>query len=125
MIARAKRTMTADDIARLRARQHTEVSVVVRSVGRPRGVTDDMCRGSAARVRASDIEIVRRLFPSHLRRVREFAGVSVAELATAIDSSPSTIHAYERGPRVPSISMLIAISLALRVPLDHLIPGAP
>lgn len=99
---------------------HKRPNIVARPVGRPRGSRDMF--GRAFVVVDEHVDALARRFAEHLRTVREDANVSVAELAAAMGYSAMTLHAYERGAVVPSLMALIRMALALRVPLDHLIP---
>lgn len=94
--------------------------LVARSIGRPRG--SRMLHGAAKRVDAHVVSVVRLAFCEQIRRVREDAGVSVDELALAIGRKASTVHCYERGVINLSVDTLAAIAMALRVPVDHLVP---
>lgn len=98
-------------------------AVMSRPAGRPRGSRDSDTPNPATRV---DVDVVRSIeasFASHLRMVRLDAGVSVIELAAGMGYSTDAIGAYESGRVVPSLHALIRMSLALCVPLEHLIPS--
>ncbi len=96
--------------------------MIRRRVGRPRGSRDRY--GAARRVDTRAIENVTRALSEHLRHVRESANVAVDELAAAIGVQPSTVHRYESGRSVPPFQRLAAISIALGLPLEHLVPEA-
>jgi transcriptional regulator with XRE-family HTH domain len=48
------------------------------------------------------------------RRIRELAGVTQAELGTAVGVDGSTIHRWERGSRRPSGAPALAYAKALK-----------
>ncbi len=56
-----------------------------------------------------------------LRRERERAGKSLAELAAASGVSKSTLHALEQGEGNPTLSTLWSLATALAVPLGALL----
>jgi ribosome-binding protein aMBF1 (putative translation factor) len=91
-----------------------------RAVGRPRGSRDR--RGSARRVDGDALRFVVRSFGEQIRRAREDADVSAEELAAATGLHVGTIHHYEAARSRPSLRSLVAIAMALRVPVDHLVP---
>lgn len=88
--------------------------------GRPRGSRDR--HGKAKRVDGRALRFAVRAFGEQIRRVRESADVSAAELAAATGLNVMTIHAYERAAARPSLRSVVAIAMALRVPVDHLVP---
>src|SRR5512145_1063418 len=63
------------------------------------------------------------------RRIRDrrlAAGMTLGELAAAIDRAPSQVSAIENGKREPRLSMLRTIALALGTTADELLrPDAP
>lgn len=91
-----------------------------RAVGRPRG-SRDRC-GAARFVDSGVRDFVVRAFGEQIRRARESADVAADELAMAIGCHPRTIHGLEAGTRTPRLSTLVAIAMALGVPVDHLVP---
>ena len=56
-----------------------------------------------------------------LRRAR---GWSQAELARALQISPSAVGMYEQGRREPSLSAVVALSRTFGVSVDYLLTGA-
>lgn len=88
--------------------------------GRPTG-SRDRC-GAARRINARTVAFVVLAFADSIRRAREGANVAVEELAAAIGMNPSSLYGYERGDSRPSLTTLVAIAMALRVPVDHLVP---
>ncbi len=103
------------------ARVAGEGESVRRKTGRPRGSVDR--RGAARRVSPSVLSFVVRSFGEQIRRVRENANVSADELAVAIGVDPETVMRWESTRRVPRLRNLVAIAIALRVPVDHLVPS--
>ena len=57
--------------------------------------------------------------------LRKCAGMTQTELASHIHVSPSTIGMYEQGRRLPTISILTALSQEFNVTIDYLISGTP
>lgn len=57
----------------------------------------------------------------NIRRSREQAGLSLADLATAAGVGKSTLHAIEQGDANPTLSTLWSLATALRVPLGSLL----
>lgn len=92
----------------------------MRGRGRPRGSCDR--RGRAYRVNGDALTFTLRSFGEQMRHVREEADVSADELAAATGLSKQTIFAYERAAIRPSLRSIVAIAMALRVPIDHLVP---
>jgi ribosome-binding protein aMBF1 (putative translation factor) len=95
-------------------------ALVSRSTGRPRGSVDR--HGKARRVDRSTVKVIMTAFAEHLRHVRESENVSVAELAAAMGVLPGVVHRCENGRIYPTLERLVSISLALGLPLDHLVP---
>ncbi|WP_432929798.1 helix-turn-helix domain-containing protein [Microbispora sp. CA-135349] len=63
---------------------------------------------------------------SQVRRLREFRGLSVAELARLSGVSRATLSGIEAGRGNPTIETISAIAVALRLPLgDLLVDPAP
>jgi transcriptional regulator with XRE-family HTH domain len=63
----------------------------------------------------------RRTIGLLIRRAREGAGRTVAQLAEALQTKPATIKAYELGMHEPSLVELLAISDWLSVPVTALL----
>jgi transcriptional regulator with XRE-family HTH domain len=61
----------------------------------------------------------------NIRTLREAAGRSLADLATAAGLSKTTLHGIEQGDANPTLSTLWALAHALDVPLGGLIESAP
>ena len=59
-----------------------------------------------------------------LRHIRLSRGLSLHEVAAAVDVHYSTISAYERGTRHPSHSVLVRLSQLYQVPVPYLVCGA-
>jgi len=59
-----------------------------------------------------------------IRRLREAADRSLADLAEAAGLSRTTLHGIEQGEANPTLSTLWALAAALAVPLGRLIEGA-
>lgn len=59
-----------------------------------------------------------------IRRLREAADRSLADLAEAAGLSRTTLHGIEQGEANPTLSTLWALAAALEVPLGRLIEGA-
>ncbi len=78
--------------------------------------------GKAKRVDCQALAFVVRSYGEQIRRVREDADVSAAELAAAIGVHERTVAHWETGARIPRLNHLTAIAMALRVPVDHLVP---
>src|SRR6478609_4279515 len=61
---------------------------------------------------------------SRLRQLRTRRGITLAALAETTGISKSTLSRLESGQRRPTLELLLALSMAYRVPLDDLV-GAP
>jgi transcriptional regulator with XRE-family HTH domain len=61
---------------------------------------------------------------SRLRRLRTQRGITLTGLAETTGISKSTLSRLESGQRRPTLELLLALSMAYRVPLDDLV-GAP
>lgn len=62
--------------------------------------------------------------PTRLRAVRNRRGMTLVEVSDRTGVSRSTLSRLETGQRRPTLELLLALSLAYRVPLDDLV-GAP
>ncbi|MFC7359798.1 helix-turn-helix domain-containing protein [Nocardioides astragali] len=62
--------------------------------------------------------------PTRLRAVRNRRGMTLVEVSDWTGVSRSTLSRLETGQRRPTLELLLALSLAYRVPLDDLV-GAP
>lgn len=89
-------------------------------MGRPRGSKDR--RGKARLVDGRALGFVVRAFGEQMRRAREEANVSASELAAAVQLDVATIHRYENASARPSLRSVVAIAMALGVPVEHLVP---
>ncbi|MFW6090713.1 MAG: helix-turn-helix domain-containing protein [Actinomycetota bacterium] len=62
----------------------------------------------------------------NIRRIRQAAGRTLADLSAAADVSKTTLHSIEQGEANPTLGTLWALATALRVPLGELLePPAP
>ncbi|MGI5398526.1 helix-turn-helix domain-containing protein [Streptomyces sp. CA-135486] len=62
------------------------------------------------------------MFNRHHFTARRIAlGLSVEELASELQASPSTVYRWESGATCPSLRMLVAVTRILSVPLLALI----
>lgn len=52
-----------------------------------------------------------------IKEWREFQSLSVMQLAAALGTHPSTVHAWENGTRVPLASSLYRLATTLKVPV--------
>ena len=57
----------------------------------------------------------------NIKRLRQAAGQSLADLAGAAELSKTTLHALEQGAANPTLSTLWNLATALRVPLGELL----
>lgn len=73
--------------------------------------------GSAAAAVAGALAEV----PARLRMVRTRRGMTLVEVAEQTGISKSTLSRLETGRRRPTLEILLALSLAYRVPLDDLV----
>ena len=62
---------------------------------------------------------------SNIRRARKQAGLTQAELASALDSEKNTVSRYERGDRLPSLEVIYQIADVLSVQGHDLFPNQP
>ena len=62
---------------------------------------------------------------ANLRRRRQAAGLSLADLASAAGLGKTTLHALELGEGNPTLSTLWALATALGVPLGDLLDDRP
>lgn len=67
---------------------------------------------------------VRSRWGENLRRARERAGVSQAELAERVPCTRQAVSAWERGVSAPSYPMQVALARALRRNPSRLFPAA-
>jgi len=58
---------------------------------------------------------------SHLRKLREAAGLSVRELARRIDQQPTNVSFWERTGKFPRSDVLIPMAKALGVSVEELL----
>lgn len=68
--------------------------------------------------------MVARQIGRNIRRLREAADRSLADLAESAGLSRTTLHGIEQGEANPTLSTLWALAAALGVPLGRLIEGA-
>lgn len=59
--------------------------------------------------------------PSRLTTLREERQLSKRQLADALGISPSSVSSYENGERLPSLDMLVKLSLFFNVTSDFLL----
>lgn len=59
--------------------------------------------------------------PTRLTLLREERKLSKRQLANAMGISPSSISSYENGERLPSLDMLVKLSLFFNVTSDYLL----
>lgn len=69
----------------------------------------------------SDLEQVERVVRTRLRSLRTTLGLSLEELASRTNLSPSTISRVETGKRTISLDILLPLARALQVDLDELL----
>ena len=62
---------------------------------------------------------------THIASLRQYCGLSQAELAQKLHISTSTVGMYEQGRREPSVDTLISLSRIFGVSLDYLLSGRP
>jgi transcriptional regulator with XRE-family HTH domain len=58
---------------------------------------------------------------SHLRQLREAAGLSVRELARQIGQSPTNLSYWERSGQLPRSDVLLPLTKALGISLEELL----
>ena len=58
---------------------------------------------------------------SHLRQLREAAGLSVRELARRIDQQPTNVSFWERTGKLPRSDVLVPMAKALGVSVEELL----
>jgi DNA-binding XRE family transcriptional regulator len=96
-----------------------------RVIGRPPGSHDRNGRarriGSAAR-RPSSWRTLCEAFGRRLRVLREEKDIAASELAAAIGAATATIFSWERGDRMPSMTVLCMVAVALDCSLVDLMP---
>ena len=62
---------------------------------------------------------------ARIAALRREAGMSQAQLAQALQVSPSAVGMYEQGRREPSADTLVALSEIFGVTTDYLLTGKP
>lgn len=62
---------------------------------------------------------------SRIAALRKHANMSQAELARALQVSPSTVGMYEQGRREPSAATLVTLARIFQVSTDYLLTGRP
>ena len=62
---------------------------------------------------------------ARIAALRREAGMSQAQLAQALQISPSAVGMYEQGRREPSADTLVALSEIFGVTTDYLLTGKP
>ena len=62
---------------------------------------------------------------ARIAALRREAGMSQAQLAQALQVSPSAVGMYEQDRREPSLSAMVTMSEALGVSVDYLLTGTP
>ena len=68
-----------------------------------------------------DVDLFVRTVASNIRRLRQEANLTLAELAGAAGLGKSTLAQLESGKANPSVETLWAIAAALRVPFARLV----
>ena len=62
---------------------------------------------------------------THLRSLREQAGISLRELSRQIDVHPSNVSFWENNDKLPSSGVLLKMAHALGVQVEELLGGDP
>ncbi len=62
---------------------------------------------------------------ARIAALRREAGMSQAQLAQALQISPSAVGMYEQGRREPSADTLVELSRIFSVSVDYILTGAP
>jgi len=62
---------------------------------------------------------------SHLRELREDAGLSLRELARQLEVHPSNVSFWENQDKLPSSSILLKMAESLGVTVEELLGGKP
>ncbi len=62
-------------------------------------------------------------FAVRLRMLREKAGLTVEELAEAMEVTPTTVYDWESTKSAPKIAVLLDLAAALGVTVRSLMPG--
>ena len=60
-----------------------------------------------------------------IRARRTRRGMTLAQLAIALDASPFTVNSWERGRRLPSLTSLVPVAAALDTTVVDLLTGIP
>lgn len=60
-----------------------------------------------------------------IRARRTSRGMTLAQLAIAVDASPFTVNSWERGRRLPSLNSLVPVAAALATTVVDLLTGIP
>lgn len=60
-----------------------------------------------------------------LRRLREASGKNIRELADEADVSEAGLDVAERGLRVPSLTLLVKVAVALGTTVGRIVDGEP
>lgn len=93
---------------------------VHRYIGRPRGSRD--LRGRCVRVELGRLVVqTRARVGGAIRRARIDASIAAAELAAACAVSVRLVHEWEAGDVGLSVARLRQVSIALGVPIEHLL----
>ncbi len=61
-----------------------------------------------------------RLFSENIKKYREKLGITQKELAKRIGATPTSVSAYEKGTKNPSLGMAVLLAKALFVSIDTL-----
>lgn len=101
------------------------MTTATRKLGRPLGSIDR--RGRAQRVssaarRPTAWRALCEAFGARLRQLREEQDIAASELAAAIGASRYAILSWERGDRMPSMTVLCMVATALGCSLVDLMP---
>ena len=78
-----------------------------------------------ARVPSHNVKVDKNAGPNHLREWREFRGMTLEQLADAVDTSPGMISMLESGDRGLSAKWLRRLAPALKTTPGHLLEHDP
>jgi transcriptional regulator with XRE-family HTH domain len=66
---------------------------------------------------------LRERFSANLRRSREAAGLTKAELSRRVEVHPTLVSHWEHGRQMPRLDTVVKLVSVLEVPADDLIEG--
>ena len=58
---------------------------------------------------------------TRLRRIRQYRGIPVPELAKAVGIAPMTLYRYEQGARIPRMDIVVKLAEVLHCNVSDLI----